>query len=417
MTCEIAILTRSAVALAADSAATVTRWTGKSAEERYYKGANKIFQLSSIEPVGLMIYGSADLHDVPWEVIVKESRSHLGDGHFDTLNEYAKNFVQWISNNYKIFPAAVRTKLILNNASIAFWIAAYPPTNSDEFKNAATNEAKAAILNPVLDRERARLEALNCPFGLDQEYIDNLVTTNLEAVKAHLAQDHATFADICDLDIAARMALLFIAKEATMFGESGIVIAGFGREDIFPSLVEIKVRGLVGERLLVQTDPIIEISSETPQEMKAFATTRMVDTFVRGFSPDVYQNVCASYRRSLTKKLAECGKNCEDQEVKVEIENELQEFTKDWAFKAFDAHYNPMKQVIASLPVGEMASLAEALINVEAIKEKVTLPSESVGGPIDVAVISKGDGFVWIKRKHYFDPSINARYFQRLKMA
>ena len=37
----------------------------------------------------------------------------------------------------------------------------------------------------------------------------------------------------------------------------------------------------------------------------------------------------------------------------------------------------------------------------------VTTSAESVSGPIDVAVISKGDGFVWIKRKQYFDPQLN----------
>ncbi|HEX4674084.1 MAG TPA: hypothetical protein VH209_02075, partial [Steroidobacteraceae bacterium] len=29
---------------------------------------------------------------------------------------------------------------------------------------------------------------------------------------------------------------------------------------------------------------------------------------------------------------------------------------------------------------------------------------ESVGGPIDVAIISRIDGFVWVSRKHYFEP-------------
>jgi len=38
---------------------------------------------------------------------------------------------------------------------------------------------------------------------------------------------------------------------------------------------------------------------------------------------------------------------------------------------------------------------------------------ESVGGPVDVAVISKGDGFVWIKRKYYFDSDINKHFFDK----
>ena len=57
--------------------------------------------------------------------------------------------------------------------------------------------------------------------------------------------------------------------------------------------------------------------------------------------------------------------------------------------------------------------MAEALVNLTSLKRRVSMEEESVGGPIDVAVISKGDGFIWIKRKHYFDPSFNRDYFAR----
>ena len=44
------------------------------------------------------------------------------------------------------------------------------------------------------------------------------------------------------------------------------------------------------------------------------------------------------------------------------------------------------------------------------------MDAETVGGPIDVAVISKADGFIWIKRKHYFSKELNphfvANYFR-----
>jgi hypothetical protein len=36
--------------------------------------------------------------------------------------------------------------------------------------------------------------------------------------------------------------------------------------------------------------------------------------------------------------------------------------------------------------------------------------SETVKEPIDVAIISKGEGFIWIKRKHYFDQKLNPHY-------
>jgi hypothetical protein len=32
-------------------------------------------------------------------------------------------------------------------------------------------------------------------------------------------------------------------------------------------------------------------------------------------------------------------------------------------------------------------------------------------------IISKGDGFIWIKRKHYFDPRLNPRFFARRNLS
>ena len=60
-----------------------------------------------------------------------------------------------------------------------------------------------------------------------------------------------------------------------------------------------------------------------------------------------------------------------------------------------------------------MASLAENLVMLESLKEKVTQPSESVIGPIDVAIITKHEGLVWAKRKHFFEPKLNPRFFWR----
>ncbi len=41
-----------AVVLAADSATTVTMWVDGERENRYFKGSNKLFQISAMQPVG-----------------------------------------------------------------------------------------------------------------------------------------------------------------------------------------------------------------------------------------------------------------------------------------------------------------------------------------------------------------------------
>ncbi len=61
-----------------------------------------------------------------------------------------------------------------------------------------------------------------------------------------------------------------------------------------------------------------------------------------------------------------------------------------------------------------MAHLAETLLVLQSLKERVTSNTEEVGGPIDVAAITKTEGLVWIKRKHFFGAELNQRYTARL---
>src|SRR6056297_4061946 len=100
MTAEVAILNREAVAIAADSAATVSDQTG----QKIFSSANKIFSLSKHHPVGIMIYGNAIFMGVPWETIIKMFRKKLGDKKYDSLFEYGKEFIDFLKNGEQLFP-------------------------------------------------------------------------------------------------------------------------------------------------------------------------------------------------------------------------------------------------------------------------------------------------------------------------
>ena len=65
------------------------------------------------------------------------------------------------------------------------------------------------------------------------------------------------------------------------------------------------------------------------------------------------------------------------------------------------------------MPKQELAYTAEAFITLTSIKRRVSAQQETVGGPIDVAVVTLNEGFVWIKRKHYFDKELNSGYVVR----
>lgn len=89
----------------------------------------------------------------------------------------------------------------------------------------------------------------------------------------------------------------------------------------------------------------------------------------------------------------------------------IDEFDGTWAAWEHRRFVGPVLDIVGDLPKDDLAAMAESLVNLTSFKRRITAEAETVGGPIDVAVISKGDGFVWIKRKHYFQKDLNPAFF------
>src|SRR5271156_3823320 len=119
MTCEVAIMNRRALVLAADSAGTVTTWAEGRRESRYFKGENKIFQLSEVQPIGLMTFGNADFAGVPCELIVRRFRSEIGARSFNDVSGYGDELLSYLRDNTKLFPPTHREKTFRRKAFAA----------------------------------------------------------------------------------------------------------------------------------------------------------------------------------------------------------------------------------------------------------------------------------------------------------
>lgn len=63
--------------------------------------------------------------------------------------------------------------------------------------------------------------------------------------------------------------------------------------------------------------------------------------------------------------------------------------------------------VHAAMPFGDAIDLAEFLVDLTVNFSRFIPGAPTVGGPIEVAAISKHEGFKWIKRKHYFNSDLN----------
>ena len=97
MTAEVAVINKSAVAIAADSAVTTELLDSRGRlHNKIFNTANKVFALSKYAPVGIMIHNTMELGGVPWETLIKEYRKHLSTTKFDYLEKYADDLFEFL---------------------------------------------------------------------------------------------------------------------------------------------------------------------------------------------------------------------------------------------------------------------------------------------------------------------------------
>ena len=417
-------MNKTAIALAADSAVTIESGTGL----KVFRTVNKLFTLSKYHPVGVMIFGGASLNGVPWETIVKAYRQELHDQQFTTIHEYASHFFEYLDRARNLFPEdqQERTFRSVLEREIYEIRRDIDERVREQFESAGTvgtDEIKAIVSETIKDHHDRWTGAEELP-DLPQGYADSVKQAYKEAARRTyrkaLEKLPLTAADKRRLEA---LPALFVTRDVFNDSPSGVVIAGFGQDQLMPSLVRYSVDYVVENRVKRKLERGYEITHDNPAVITPFAQSEVVATFMEGFDPQLRANVEYYVKHLLEDAsdvvLGHVGSavsaapiNVLEADLKKLVQAATESF-EDLLSKLARRHAEPIIYTVAVLPKDELAAMAEAMVNLTSFKRKVSLDEvETVGGEIDVAVISKGDGFVWIKRKHYFDLDRNPLWLQ-----
>ena len=201
---------------------------------------------------------------------------------------------------------------------------------------------------------------------------------------------------------------------------SGLVIAGFGESEHFPSVQQIEIGGVYGGHLKVRPYSVEAVSEEDPSHVMSFAYKEMVESFLDGISGRAFghlQNAAAFIREmpvvalDVVPGLGPGEKEELADIVRVASERKAAEFART-VLEGSIARRAEIATAVEALTIKELAQVASTLVSLSSFQQQMSLGRQTVGGPVDVAVISKGDGFIWIERKHYFRPELNNHFFQ-----
>lgn len=424
MTAEIVLMNRSAIALAADTAFTAQSLFEDTTEQRIYTTASKLFMLSKFNPVGIMIYGNADLMRVPWEVIIKLYRNRLYGTRFATVREYALDLIDFLE---AYFLNLEQEKHFKTNLTSYFREVLLREINCrvedgiqerGEVEYAEVKKIVEAVIQEHLAEllDHPRLPAL--PEDFDEGVIDRyepLIEETIAEVFEKLPVSRAA------AERLVRIAGALFARDIFPGSTSGVVITGFGEGETYPALFAFTVDGVLNGKLKYRVDYDTAITPDRTALAIPFDQQEMVQTVLDGVDPGFNQlldgylsEILAAYPRVLLDILPPLPEN-QRLELEKALSKEgaelLKRLREDLTRYTMKTHSEPILTAVSVLPKDELAATAEALVQLASFKHRVALGAETVKGPIDVAVISKGDGFVWIKRKDYFPPEINQHFF------
>lgn len=423
MTAEVAVMNKLGVALAADSAVTF----GDEKQRKIYNAANKLFALSKREPVGVMVYGSAEMMGVPWETILKIYRDELADHAFGTLEEYFKNFIAFLEASDRLFDREIQSRYVERNAGSMFLqirkkILQLVQHEFEEKETVSENEIEA-LAELVISQRLAELDDLPFSVGLEQDHLDHLIVEYESVIRDAVTLVFQKL-PLSDDQIRAlvRIGASLACRNLFPASRSGIVIAGFGRDEHFPSLRAAEFDVRAGNRLHYRVVQSATITSEMGATIVPFAQSDVVNLFVEGIDSnyeDMIYGFLGETFQEYPEELLKTLPALKDDERNSLIsswrgigQKLLERFQARTQKYVQERYIQPILSVVEALPKSELAALAEAFVNLTSLKRRVSMDLETVGGPVDVAVISKGDGFVWIQRKHYFKSELNHQFFR-----
>lgn len=405
MTAEIAILNRSAIALAADSAITI-------GSERVWKSSNKLFHLSPHD-IAIMVYGSDQHLGIPWETLIKDFRKLSKSKSFETASSAADEFLEFLDS---IDPPKLNERRT-NIMSLFLG-----------FTNIIRESLKA--IESVSDQRKLFRE--RCAYYLEFAAESDVISKDysFDDFKGDYGDDLISLAsDVCGIHLTKTMKeQLLRAGFAMLQGpfrselRSGIVVAGFGTDQYFPALVEFSIDGNIGSdcRVWVERDENLNREDGTPVIIP-FAQVDVVNSFMEGINDDYLEILMGTLKASMhhlansiiDDYVSEDDKLVAKRLQSKKIEGMLDVFESRLSDLRHEKYVSPVLKVIRGLPKEEMAVLAEALVETTGLRRRMDSVIESVGGPVDVAVLSRADGFIWLKRKHYFDADLNHNFFSR----
>lgn len=434
MTVQIALMNQEAVTLATDSTGIVETIDGL----KIHHSATKIYELTHNSPIGIMVDSSSGLMTVPWGTIVKMYKDKLGAQKFDRLKDYAENFIEFLKNE-PLVPEAEQERY-MNQRIVSFLKNVVKSVEKDIENHKSTSIFNTLKENLGTDIDAEKIDWVECvQETLEDKQIKDIISDTIKKYEDRLGGFSSTVPPNFIRDTANKYKSQIDTQIKDAFRDfptlsksqynrlrntcanhlsnprdidttSQILIAGFGEEEMFPSTETFSIDIFVNNQLIYRKYESFctKVDFDNPASIASFPESGGIIALIQGIDP-MYQSYTVDNLQSLFREYQDIvlSRNDSSEEQRQEIVCELkymekyilEKYETDIYSFAYQLYEEPFLEIIKSLPKEALPSIVESMVKLSLLKRNSSEEIEMIDGPVDIVMISKVDGFEWIKRK------------------
>lgn len=357
MTAQVLIITKECIVCSSDQAATMS-------DGKTYDGMRKIFKLTDLLPAEIMYNGNADFENFSMETLISKFKNTVDFEELETVENIKNEFINFLSKN----------------------------TQSTDFND---------YLREILDHFKEDLTLDIASYGFD-EVIGDARRRKIPPFVRKYSDFDSEFHDFIPEDKdKEEYNLIFweMFSYSLLFEGTGVVFSGFDIACDFPSFFEINIHcNDNGEIIYDEVDS--RVNCEEPY-LKFFAISEEAYAFITGvhynFEEDLKEYVKVSNELIIKdiRNLLEKEKINDVNQIMgicyTVIKGKYSDLTQYFEDFRIDA-IEKTSFGIEYLPRWLLCDLADYLIQLTALKQKISSEIESVSIEADVTLMTKYSG-------------------------
>ena len=423
MTAQVTLLNGLGVALASDSAVT---FGGK-----VLNSSEKIFDLKAPHKLAVLTSGRADFMGFPWEVLLSAWSQTL-DRPLISLVDYRESlykFIRTVLPNSEELADQEKSYLrssywgprgvveavrgCLGDVLIPHYEKLLAPEAmglfmsnenwDDEFRHEmsalVTDDLIIAVQERLLLKAEERRGDYEPALGTKETLARVWIDKYWADIGRSPTDDLTSWPVIPGLDdMVSQMWSTFVIH-ADYEGETGLHFLGFGAQDLFPSGSGVFMHGVVEGTLVRRFEG--ESPSQASPRAFFFGQSDAIKNITSGEDALLIKTAVRTSQATLTdiydRISAVMGDELESTREYIKQSLETDNLEDEMRKAGDEQRGKPFYRAIEMAPIVDLAEFAAQLVGVQAASAAMTQDNPSVGGPVDVAIITHRGGFEWIR--------------------